>query len=255
MPQHLRPSHASREETAHVARDSHGVQAPINAAGAAHEAARARQRDVERLRREASGASAPQRSHISREGNDAPGGSERTRRVIIAASVFVGCALAALVLFIGGRAVVDALLHDGASDDAVVAADGASEGASAQRSVARTAEQGSIATGGYVYSIEADDDACVFAYCYEGRGTDPSPLFEVSGAPLGFVYFDGVFYIVSNEDNGFVVLSYVYGDGSLPVEFYRGEGTMVDLDLDDAGLVLTDAEGRTYTLELPSVGE
>ena len=110
MPQHLRPSHAAREETAHVARDSHGVQAPINAAGAAHEAARARQRDVERLRREASGASAPQRSHISREGNDAPGGSERTRRIIVAASVFVGCALAALVLFVGGRAVVDALL-------------------------------------------------------------------------------------------------------------------------------------------------
>lgn len=255
MPQHLRPSHASREETAHVARDSHGVQAPINAAGAAHEAARARQRDVERLRREASGASAPQRSHISREGNDAPGGSERTRRIIVAASVFVGCALAALVLFIGGRAVVDALLHDGASDDAVVAVDGASDGASAQRRVARTAEQGSIATGGYVYSIEADDDACVFAYCHEGHGTDPSPLFEVSGAPLGFVYFDGVFYIVSNDDDGFVVLSYVFGDGSLPVEFYRGEGTMVDFDLDDAGLVFTDAEGRTYTLELPSVGE
>lgn len=251
MPQHLRSNNASREESSHVAHGSNGVQAPINAASAAHEAAHAHVRDLERLRREASGAAVPRRSRTSREGNGVPGGSERTRRVIIAASVFVGCALAALVLFIGGRAVVDALLHDGASDDAVVAADGAS----AQRSVARTAEQGSIATGGYVYSIEAYDDAYVFAYCYEGRGTDPSPLFEVSGAPLGFVYFDGVFYIVSNEDNGFVVLSYVYGDGSLPVEFYRGEGTMVDLDLDDAGLVLTDAEGRTYTLELPSVGE
>ncbi|WP_418722199.1 hypothetical protein [Enorma sp.] len=255
MPQHLRPNNASREESSHVARDSHGVQAPINAASAAHEAAHAHVRDLERLRREASGAAAPRRSRTSREGNGVPGGSERTRRVIIAASVFVGCALAAFVLFIGGRAVVDALLHDGASDDAVVAVDGASDGVSAQRRVARTAEQGSIATGGYVYSIEADDDAYVFAYCYEGHGTDPSPLFEVSGAPLGFVYFDGVFYIVSNEDNGFVVLSYVYGDGSLPVEFYRGEGTMVDLDLDDAGLVLTDAEARTYTLELPSVGE
>lgn len=255
MPQHLRPNNASREESSHVAHGSNGVQAPINAASAAHEAAHAHVRDLERLRREASGTAVPRRSRTSREGNGVPGGSERTRRIIIAASVFVGCALAALVLFIGGRAVVDALLHDGASDDAVVAAGGASEGASAQRSVARTAEQGSIATGGYVYSIEADDDAYVFAYCYEGRGTDPSPLFEVSGAPLGFVYFDGVFYIVSNEDNGFVVLSYVYGDGSLPVEFYRGEGTMVDLDLDDAGLVLTDAEGRTYTLELPSVGE
>ena len=254
MPQHLRSNNVSREESSHVAHGSNGVQAPINAASAAHEAAHAHVRDLERLRREASGAAVPRRSRTSREGNSVPGGSERTRRIIIAASVFVGCALAALVLFIGGRAVVDALLHDGASDDAVVAADGASEGASAQRSVARTAEQGSIATGGYVYSIEADD-AYVFAYCYEGRGTDPSPLFEVSGAPLGFVYFDGVFYIVSNEDNGFVVLSYVYGDGSLPVEFYRGEGTMVNLDLDDAGLVLTDAEGRTYTLELPSVGE
>lgn len=254
MPQHLRSNNASREESSHVAHGSNGVQAPINAARAAREAAHAHVRDLERLRREASGAAVPRRSRTSREGNGVPGGSERTRRVIIAASVFVGCALAALVLFIGGRAVVDALLHDGASDDAVVAADGASEGASAQRHVARTAEQGSIATGGYVYSIEADD-AYVFAYCYEGRGTDPSPLFEVSGAPLGFVYFDGVFYIVSNEDNGFVVLSYVYGDGSLPVEFYRGEGTMVDLDLDDAGLVLTDAEARTYTLELPSVGE
>lgn len=255
MPQHLRPNNASREESSHVAHGSNGVQAPINAASAAHEAAHAHVRDLERLRREASGVAVPRRSRTSRDGNGVLGGSERTRRVIIAASVFVGCALAALVLFIGGRAVVDALLHDGASDDAVVAVDGASDGASAQRRVARTAEQGSIATGGYVYSIEADDDAYVFAYCYEGHSTDPSPLFEVSGAPLGFVYFDGVFYIVSNEDNGFVVLSHVYGDGSLPVEFYRGEGTMVDLGLDDAGLVLTDTEGRTYTLELPSVGE
>ena len=121
-----------------------------------------------------------------------PGGSERTRRVIIVASVFVGCALAALVLFIGGRAVVDALLYDGASDDAVVAVDGASDGVSAQRCVARMAEQGTISTGGYVYSIEADDDACVFAYRYDEHGADPFPLFEVSGTPLGFAYFDGV---------------------------------------------------------------
>ena len=255
MPQHLRPNNASREESSHVAHGSNGVQAPINAASAAHEAAHAHVRDLERLRREASGAAVPRRSRTSREGNGVPGGSERTRRVIIAASVFVGCALAALVLFIGGRAVVDALLHDGASDDAVVAVDGASDGVSAQRRVARTAEQGSIATGGYVYSIEADDDAYVFAYRYDEHGADPFPLFEVSGTPLGFAFFDGVFYIVSNDDDGFVVLSYVFGDGSLPIEFYRGEGTMVDLDLDDEGLVLTDAEGRTYTLELPSVGE
>ena len=253
MPQHLHPSHASREETAHVARDSHGVQAPINAASAAHEAAHAHVRDLERLRREASGAAAPRRSRTSREGNGVPGGSERTRRIIVAASVFVGCALAALVLFVGGRAVLDALLHDDAADDTAAVVDGASEDASAQRCVARMAEQGSIATGGYVYSIEADDDACVFAYRYDEHGADPFPLFEVSGAPLGFAYFDGVFYIVSNDDDGFVVLSYVFGDGSLPVEFYRGEGTMVDFDLDDAGLVFTDAEGRTYTLELPSV--
>ena len=253
MPQHLRPSHASREESPHVTRGSHGVQAPINAAGAAHEAARARARDLERLRREASGAAAPQRTHISREGNSAPAGSERMRRIIVAASVFVGCALAALVLFVGGRAVVDALLHDDAADDAVAAVDGASEDASAQRRVARVADQGTITTGGYVYSIEAVDDAYAFAYRYDEHGADPFPLFEVSGTPLGFAYFDGVFYIVSNEDDGFVVLSYVFGDGSLPVEFYRGEGTMVDLDLDDEGLVLTDTEGRTYTLELPSV--
>lgn len=253
MPQHFRPSHASREESSHAVRGSDGVQAPINAAGAAHEAARAHARDLERLRREASGAAAPRRSRISREGSSVPGGSERTRRIIVAASVFVGCALAALVLFVGGRAVVDALLHDDAADDAMAAVDGASEDASTQRRVARMAEQGTIATGGYVYSIEADDAAYVFAYRYDEHGADPTPLFEVSGAPLGFVYFDGVFYIVSNEDDGFVVLSYVFGDGSLPVEFYRGEGTMADLDLDDAGLVLTDTEGRTYTLELPSV--
>lgn len=253
MPQHLRPNNASREESSHVAHGSNGVQAPINAASAAHEAAHAHVRDLERLRREASGVAVPRRSRASRERNGVPGGSERTRRVIIVASVFVGCALAALVLFIGGRAVVDALLHDGASDDAVVAVDGASEDASAQRCVARMAEQGTISTGGYVYSIEADDDAYVFAYRYDEHGADPFPLFEVSGTPLGFAFFDGVFYIVSNDDDGFVVLSYVFGDGSLPIEFYRGEGTMVDLDLDDEGLVLTDAEGRTYTLELPSV--
>ena len=113
MPQHLRPNNASREESSHVAHGSNGVQAPINAASAAHEAAHAHVRDLERLRREASGTAAPQSSRIAREGNGAPGGSGRTRRIIVAASVFVGCALAALVLFVGGRAVVDALLLPG----------------------------------------------------------------------------------------------------------------------------------------------
>ena len=76
------------------------------------------------------------------KGMTPPGGSERTRRIIVAASVFVGCALAALVLFVGGRAVVDALLHDDAADDTAAVVDGASEDASAQRCVARMAEQG-----------------------------------------------------------------------------------------------------------------
>lgn len=235
----MRGGHAGRGAGVHAAPDANAPQAPINAADAAHRAARAGARELDRLRRDAAG-------HAVR----APHGERpRANRMIVAASVLAGIALAALVLYGLGSAVVGALLADGpdaASSTAETDDPNRSEG------VARVAENESMQANGYVYSIVREGDGYVFGYQYPGSDADPFALFEIPGDPVGFALYQGVFYVLSNADGAYCVQSYVHSDGSVPGDYYHGEGTMTDLELDGAQLVLTDDAGRTYTLELAS---
>lgn len=250
MSQHFRtantPEHQPRDGSA---RKDGGVQAPINAAQAAHRAARADVRDLERLRREAAGnaaSGATGASHVRlRRGTEA---SSRSRRALMALGLCIGCGLAALVLFFGGRAVMSALLQD----DAPAASKSAqADSAAVQEGVARFSENDTLASGGYVFSIVKDGKAYAFAFSYEGSDADPSPLFSVAGDPVGFALYEGVFYVVSNADDAWCVQSFVFGDGSLPSDFYSEEGNAEDLALEGSSLVVTTGEGQEQTVELP----
>lgn len=255
MPQHFRTTNAPEQQPKNdfarrdVGKDG-GVQAPINAAQAAHRAARADVRDLDRLRREAAGnaaSGAPGASHArARRGAEA---SSRSRRALMALGLCIGCGLAALVLFFGGRAVVNALLQD----DAPAASKSAQADSTSavQEGVARFSDNETLASGGYVYSIVKDGKAYAFAFSYEGSNADPSPLFSITGDPVGFALYEGVFYVVSNTDDAWCIQSFVFGDGSLPSDFYSEEGHVEDLALTGSALVVTTAGGQEKTVELP----
>lgn len=250
MSQHFRTANTPEQQPRDgSARKDGGVHAPINAAQAAHRAARADVRDLERLRREAAGnaaSGATGASHVRlRRGTEA---SSRSRRALMALGLCIGCGLAALVLFFGGRAVMSALLQD----DAPAASKSAqADSAAVQEGVARFSENDMLASGGYVFSIDKDGKAYAFAFSYEGSDADPSPLFSVTGDPVGFALYEGVFYVVSNADDAWCVQSFVFGDGSLPSDFYSEEGNAEDLALEGSSLVVTTGEGQEQTVELP----
>ena len=255
MAQHLR---TESEPQAAGARAEGGVQPLINAAEAAHRAARAHAGDLDRARREAAGAGrAGAVSAGLRAGRDGATPSAardgRGRHAVTVLSVLIGCALAAAVLFVGGRALVAVLLDDGAADGAVAAGASAGE-AGARDGVARFDAGEKIVDGSSTYLIIPDGDGYAFARRQGTEDAAVAALFEIPGTPVGFALHDGVLYIVSNSADGCLVQSYLYGDGSLPGDFYEGSGNVVDLALDGSDLVLTMADGRDYTLALPDAG-
>ena len=255
MAQHFRTESEPRTAGERAEGD---VRPLINAAEAAHRAARAHASDLDRARREAAGAGRAETvSAELRAGRDgaAPSAARggRGRRAVTALSVLIGCALAAAVLFVAGRALVAVQLDDGAADGAVAAGASAGE-AVARDGVARFDAGEEIVDGSSTYLIISDGGGYAFA---RRQGTDDAAvaaLFEIPGTPVGFALHGGVLYIVSNSSDGCLVQSYLYGDGSLPGDFYEGAGKVVDLGLDGSDLVLTMADGRDYTLALPDTG-
>lgn len=240
------------------ARAEGGVRPLINAAEAAHRAARSHAGDLDRARREAAGVgqagAASTGLRAGRDGAASPVARDgRGRRAVTILSVLIGCALAAAVLFVGGRALVAVLLDDGATGGGAAAGASAGE-AAAPDGVARFDAGEEIADGSSTYLIISDGDGYAFARRQGTEDAAVAALFEIPGTPVGFALHDGVLYIVSNSADGCLVQSYLYGDGSLPGDFYEGSGNVVDLALDGSDLVLTMADGRDYTLALPDTG-
>ena len=213
-----RDESAMRASGAQTAREPSDVQAPINAVDAARQAARS---DADH--------------------------SERFRRVAIIVSMLVGCGLALLVIVVAWRGVVGALLSDGSDEEQAMQAADASN---PETGVVRYADGGSLFYSGYSYSITKTDGDYAFTVQSEPGEGEPAVVFTLSGKPLGFVLCDGIFYVVSNRDGRFFVQSLMPGDGSLPSDYYEGEGTMVDIGLEGTELQLTEENGRAYTLEL-----
>ena len=215
---HHRDESAARVSGAQTACEPGEVQAPINAVDAARQAARS--------------------------GADHSG---RFRRVATIVSMLVGCGLALLVIVVAWRGVVGALLSDESAEEQAMQAADASD---PETGVVRYADGGSLSYSGYSYSITKTDGGYAFAVQSEPGEGEPAVVFALSGKPLGFVLCDGIFYVVSNGDGRFFIQSFMPGDGSLPSDYYEGDGTMVDIGLEDTELQLTEENGRTYTLEL-----
>lgn len=219
-----------------------GVQAPINAAAAAHGAARAKAGEADRFRRDAAG----------RAVASAPASEQRGRRAVVAVSVIAGVVLAVLLLVVAGNAVVGALLQDGADTDAVETAGQAPADAAPTATVALVSDGGSIELDAQTYSIiSTGDGAYAFACQYRDSSDEPLALFDVTGDPVGFALYQGTFYLVTNADGSYSVQSYVPADGSVPADYQQGEGTVTDLALDGSQLKLTEDTGDTVTIDLP----
>lgn len=240
-----------RSSDAPSSAEKSGVHAPINAAAAAKHAAHAtRPEDEARARRAASGTQEPAVPAAARRQN-----GKRT----VAIAVLVGCALAALLLFVLGNALLGVMLYDDRADsldtaalvDGNTSANGGDASAEEPQGVARYADGDTIDAMSYTYSIATSEDGrTIFGYQIQGSSAAPIELLEVAGDPVGFVMKNYVFYIVSNTEDGFCVQSILHADGGVASIYRTGDVTVEDIDLDGSDLVLTGADGNVYTVAL-----
>ncbi len=208
------------------------AQLPVNALDAAKRAAHAKPVERERLRAAAAGA----RRTVSR------GAAERSSRVVSFAAALVGIALAVVVVYLLGGALTGVAHHR----------DGAAAG-EAELTVARTSEgaaKKSIEYGGFVYRLSAKDDGCVLQRYAQGSEDEPSDLCEIDGSPVGIVEYSGTVYAISTTDVKYCLTSLALGDGCVPVEFARGEGSVQKAELSDGVLKLDLRDGTTKAIEL-----
>lgn len=243
-----------------------GAHAPRTSAASQHTNVRAASRSASSQQRRAGAApghaagavqapvsavaTAKQAAHNPR--SHAPGA--RARRGVVIGGMLVGFALAALLIYIVGGALINVMLHDdrASGEEAMLAADaGTDAGGTQTRTVALAADNDTIDYLGYTYSlVEGEDGSVVFASQLVDSTAEPLALFTVSGTPVGFAWYDGFFYVVSNTDDGYVIQSFMPGDGSMPVDFLSGSETVTSLVLEGSELTLEETGGRTYVVNL-----
>lgn len=229
----------AKKTAPHRAAAPRGAHAPINAADAAHRAARTVDtRERTRQRQAAAGVGRARAEELGRAKSNGHAGA-------IAGAV-IGIALAcALIWFVGG-AVLRAFMADGPVADEVAAADRADTTASATADAS-----GTLDVIGFTYSFELTPEGdYALARQNIGSSADPLTVFLVTGEPVGMATYNGVIYVVSNLDGSFYLQSFIPGDGSVPSEPTQEEGTVTGIELQDSELRLTEEGGRIYTLEL-----
>ena len=230
--------HAKRTVPRHAAAPQ-GAHAPINAADAAHRAARTV--DTRERTRQRQAAAGVGRARAEKLGRAKSGGHAGT----IAGAV-IGIALAcALIWFVGG-AVLRAFMADEPVVDEIAATDQTATTASATADAS-----GTLDVIGFTYSFEETPEGdYALARQNIGSSADPLTVFLVTGEPVGMATYNGVIYVVSNLDGSFYLQSFIPGDGSLPSEPTQEEGTVTGIELVGSELRLTEEGGRIYTLEL-----
>ncbi len=226
-----------------TSRDTQAPRRPVNAAEAAHRAARARSRDdEERYRRQAMGTSA---SRVDRRE-----GSARAGRAISIAAVVVGALLAAIAFFVLGRAVLDALLY---SDEVPVSTSKPAE----TDALAVTVDPDDPSTStldvsGRSFGVSVDDGGTARFYrmAAEGDATDATELVAVSGDPAGMAYTGGMFYAVVNVGEGYEVWACSDSQGALATCVSSGPGRVVAVGLEQGVLTLEGERGVLASLSL-----
>lgn len=227
--QPARRTSGARQGGARAAGPSGGVQPAVNAAEAA--------------------------LHVAR---DPRGGASRTghQRWAVVLGIVLGCVIGALLIFVVGGALMNVVLsNDAPAQDAaaIEGAQGDDEASTSQQTVVLFAEGGEIEYANYTYSIlQGEDGSYAFAYQLTGAEADPLPRFTIPGTPVGFACYNNVFYVVSNTEDGYLIQSFIPGDGSLPVDFLSGTETVTSIALEGSVLTLDEEGGRTYTVDLAS---
>lgn len=229
----------AKKTAPHRAAAPRGAHAPINAAEAAHRAARTVDtKERTRQRQAAAG--------VGRARAEELGRAKSNGHAAAIAGAVIGIALAcALIWFVGG-AVLRVFMADGPVADEVAAADRADTTASATADAS-----GTLDVIGFTYSFELTPEGdYALARQNIGSSADPLTVFLVTGEPVGMATYNGVIYVVSNLDGSFYLQSFIPGDGSVPSEPTQEEGTVTGIELQDSELRLTEEGGRIYTLEL-----
>lgn len=220
---------------------------PVNAAEAAHRAARARSRDEEeRYRRQAMGTSA---SRAARRRDPA-----RAGRTISIAAVVVGALLAAVAFFVLGRALLGALLY---SDEAPISASEPAEtGALAVTVDPDDASASTLDVYDRSFGVSVDDEGTARFYRMDAAGdaADATELIAVSGEPVGMAYAGGTFFAIVNVDDGYEVWACSDSQGALATCVASGSGRVVAVGLEQDVLTLEGEQGVLASLSLDGDG-
>lgn len=222
---------------------------PINAADAAKRAAHAPRTQQTSYRQAAAGTNRERAEELGRRQHGS------SHRVALIGSL-IGVALAVLVIFVVGSAVMNVLLYDDTAADAPVAAQDGN--ANADTTATTPVDQAVDASGtidflGSTYGIEPNDDGTyAFASRTDGSSDAFLPAFTIAGDPVGFALCEGTFYVVSNANGSYAVQSFVPGDGSLAATYREGTGTIAHIALEGTTLQLTDEAGAVTAVDLPT---
>ncbi len=123
----------------------------------------------------------------------------------------------------------------------------------------QTGSDGSINYNGTVFSIRQGDDG-KYALVGSPEGSSTSSVntyFEFEGTPVQLVLYNGAIIIPENLGDGWDVLAYTMGAGSMSTQVtdsngnaVTGSGQITDVKLDGSNLLITDSTGQTTTIAL-----
>lgn len=235
----------------HAKHERDHIERPINAATAARGAAHARSAEAgSHYRRAAAGVGERRGRELDARAASAGG---RTNHAAVVASAIAGVALAAALIFFVGDALMNVLLFDDA-ERVPASRQAAIEGGAAVESPSQACvdADGAIDYMGNTHTVQKLDDGA-WHFCYQTAGDDGAEAlsyFTITGDPVGFALYQGVFFVVSNADGSWHIQSFVPGDGSAAADYRSDTGTVESIALDGSELELTEAGGRTYTLDL-----
>ena len=130
----------------------------------------------------------------------------------------------------------------------------------AQVEQTQTTPAGSIEYRGTTYSIEKQDDG---AYALVGRtegATDATVFMQFDGEPIQLVLYNGAFIIPENTSDGWDVMAYTIGSGSVGAQVVDADGepvggtghsiSSVELKESEGTMLVTDDAGTVTTVAL-----
>ncbi len=196
---------------------------------------------------------AGQGAHMAREKiadvGEEPGLKNRRRTVLLVIATIV----ALIVLFFVVRCAVSLSSPEPAPATKTQQSDSAYSGEKQQD---KQDADGTITYQGSKYAIEKQSDG-KYGITRDGGSGNTTVVFEVDGAPVNLMLYNGTILVPENNNGKWDVVAYTIGDGALPVlvadkdgNVVGGTGTIESAELDGASLKVTDSNGTTTNVAL-----